>query len=107
MKFWNTQLRLLILFQNKDANSLVSSVKMLSESQIVEYQTEIPNEIMCEKPSEPHRSFGMNPTTITRPMRKGEEIFNIDLENFSMPIPSKQIQQSLGYLTSNLQQWKH
>ena len=57
MKFWNTQLRLLILFQNKDENSLVSSVKMLSESQTVEEQTEIPNEIMSEKPSEPHRSI--------------------------------------------------
>ena len=38
---------------------------MLSESQTVEELSEIPNESMCEKPSEPHRSFGMNPTTIT------------------------------------------
>ena len=54
---------------------------MLATSQTIEEQSkkETPNENTCEKPSEPHRSFDMNPTTITQPMREGEELFNLDL----------------------------
>ena len=89
---------------------------------------------MCEKPSESHRSFGINPLTIIRSMREGEELFNKDLKNFPLSIIqimefklndsgeiaeqkllkycwihilSKQIQQNLGYLKSNVQESKH
>ena len=70
-----------VLFQNESENSLDSRVEMLSDSQNVEELQKIPNENMCEQPSEPHRSFDMNPTSSTPPMREGQELFNIDLEN--------------------------
>ena len=58
---------------------------MLSESQTVEELSEIPNEIMCEKPPEPLRNVDKSPTII-RTMMEGEELFNIHLENFPMSV---------------------
>ena len=87
----------------------------------------------CVKPSEPNRNFGTNPTTITQPMREEEVLFNIDRENFPLSVIEamlfklednreiaaqkllkilsdshsiKQMHQNLGYLISNLQEWK-
>ena len=47
---------------------------MLSDCQtIVEQSTNNPNHNTCEKPSEPHSSFDMFPTT-TQTMAEGEDL---------------------------------
>ena len=48
-------------------DSLESNVEMLSDSSnIVEHSTDIAKENTCKKPSEPHSSFDINPTTTTQ-----------------------------------------
>ena len=52
---------------------------------IVQQDTNTPNNNTCEKPSEPHISFDKFPTT-TQTMAEGEDLLNLDLENFPMSI---------------------
>ena len=67
--------------------SLESNVEMLSDFQTTEERSiEISNDNACEKTSEPHSSFDMNPTTIAQPMEEGGDLFSMYLENFPMAL---------------------
>ena len=60
---------------------------MLSDIQTIEEQpkNKVSNENTCEKPAEPHSSFDINPTTTTtQTTEEGENLLNLDLENFPM-----------------------
>ena len=52
----------------------------------MELSTDISNENTCEKPSEPHSSFDIDPTTTTQTIEEVEDLFKMDLENFPVSI---------------------
>ena len=75
-----------ILFHEVSDSKLESNVEMPSNVQNIEEQSQSSNENTCEKPFKPHSSCDINPTTIIQTIEEGENLFNMNLENFPTSI---------------------
>ena len=65
-----------VLFKNLNKNKCWNAFRFSNHGRTNKKKKEVSNENMCEKHSEPHNNFDINPSTATQTTDAGEELFN-------------------------------